>query len=159
MHTAHVLQSTLNVTLVFCGTLGFLILFNSLFRCINLIDTPITGKIYVMLCATPSPFHLKKVYFNQAPILFQMVYVSISASRPPRSKSGEGLPVCYLPAPYREKIPMLLLLRESASNNLFSMLKLLSDFQPDPALDKQVRYSWSCPNLAYRYMKIILKGI
>jgi hypothetical protein len=71
-------------------------------------------------------------------VCLQMVYVSMSNGRPPRGKPGEGIPVSYLPAPSRDKIPMLLLLRPSAANNLFSMLKLLSDFQPDPALDKQV---------------------
>ena len=70
--------------------------------------------------------------------MLQMVYVSISASRPPRSKTGEGSAASYLPAPCRDNIPMMLLLRQPASNQLFSLLQLLSDFRPDTSSDKQV---------------------
>jgi len=70
----------------------------------------------------------------------QMVYVSISANRLPRGKSGEGTAASYLPAPCRDNIPHLLLLRQPASDQLFSLLQLLSNFKCDTASDKQLQF-------------------
>ena len=58
-------------------------------------------------------------------ISFQLVFVSVGASRPPRKMDG-SLPSSCLPSPVSEKLPVTLLIREPHFKKLFMLLEELS---------------------------------
>ena len=60
--------------------------------------------------------------------LFQLVFVSIGASRPPRKHDG-STPASYLTPPPREKLPMMLLLAEPHFGQIFGLLQDLSNLK------------------------------
>lgn len=56
-----------------------------------------------------------------------MVFVSLGASRQPRKQDATP---SYLPAPAREKLPMMLLLGHPHFDRLFALLQQLSTLKP-----------------------------
>ena len=65
-------------------------------------------------------------------ILFQLVFVSQSASRGPKKQDG-SMPPCPSPPP-RSKLPMMLLIKEPHFSCLFNLLQQLSSFCPNNSL-------------------------
>lgn len=61
---------------------------------------------------------------------FQLVFVSVGASRQPKKLDG-SVPSSCLPVPARDKLPMVLLLQEPHFDNLFTLLEKLSDMSTE----------------------------
>ena len=70
--------------------------------------------------------------------VFQLVFVSVGASRQPRKLDGT-LPSSSLPSPPRERLPMIILLHEPHFDNLFMLLQQLGDW--DFEFSEMVIYS------------------